>query len=338
MSEQKAIEIVVDIGQKIDKKTGVKNCCGHFWGCTSRVLAIMLYVLSLVVPLVSEIWPLIHYRENADAIKITLLVHTCLLMIMWFITGIKMWPSYEYWYSHCGNPSSFKNFFTIGHLLGIVSPWGVIHVIAILVTSLLHPTPFWISATAIVVIAFVFLLGLGIGYSITLEQTKDYCKPFNCNCFRSFTSITLYMLFIITPILSESWPLIYYNDYVVSKITILIHTIALMVLALVVGIKLWLDCTGPVNPFIGKPSEFKSLITTGFLLYVMLPWFFVNLICIAVWGSRLVSNGDVYVIILGVPGIVLTFVMALSIGYAIMKEFKKNNYYDTKIPGEVAKK
>ena len=159
------------------------------------------------------------------------------------------------------------------------------------------------------------------------------------DCCRQSTSIILYILILIIPITSEAWPIIYYDDYEITKITILIHTCCLIILTVATGIRLYIGCdrdgSQPVywpnyethcsdcGTFCTSPAKFESMITGGYLFLVCAPWAIVNFICIGVWGNQL-ANNDLYIIILGVPVVIFLFVLSLVIGYGITKEFKND--------------
>jgi hypothetical protein len=341
MSEEKTSDVTVDTKQETNTSDDDQTCCTHFWHCTTGAFSSMVYVLLIIIPPVFEIWPLVYYSGNNQATGIILIVHSSFLIIVGFIIGLRIFSNVECnncnecngWYK---NPSSFKNFFTFGHLILIATPWIFTHLMCLFLIGLDQvQIESWIYVLALPTILISFLIGIGIGYSINETQTDG--KPINCNCFRRSISIILYIFILITGIIFEAWPIIYYEDYQTTKITILIHTCLLLVLALITGIKLFIDvntdCSktyehyydrqcSDFKSFCTDPSEFKSMITGGYLLLVFAPWTAVNFICIGVWYSQLVSN-DFYIIILGIPAIIFLFIIGLCIGFAITKEFKK---------------
>lgn len=133
--------------------------------------------------------------------------------------------------------------------------------------------------------------------------------------YQSFITITLYMLIVITPIVLENLP-IYYKYYYYYNTTfnkMLIHIILLIVMTLVYDTKYLEEIF--VNSFSANSSKFKILITTGYILCVLVPWFLVNLIYIGVLMSRL--DYSYSIVKMGASGIVLIFL----IGLTNMKQF-----------------
>ena len=294
----------------------------------------------IIIPILCEVLP-VYYFNTYGSVKIIILVHTCLLMLWSLIVPIKIWTDGK-WSDvddfMCPNLTRFKKLFLAGNLLYVGIPWVLTNIICIGIWGeQLKANDAWIIVLGTFALLFLFLFGIGIGYSIT-EVHTDNCRKYIAVCSKRIMTVYMYMVLIIAPIIFEAYPIIYYQEYYVTKITIIVFSSLLMVLSLATGIKLWIDVDKDeknnhkpnfneftngmrCDSFCMSPANYKSLLTGGYWFCIFMPLFIVNIVCIGFWWKSLLVANDIWIIIIGIPVPVGLFLIGLGIGYSIAKEF-----------------
>jgi len=312
-----------------------KTFCERCTSCSGRFFSILLFVLEIIVPGLCIGLP-IGLLNTYLVAKITLTISTCLLALIWMTIGIKLYTdSKKEWFQGddmlCANPAKFSNLIVAGNIMYPAVPWSIVNIVFIGVWGdRLVQNDIWIIILGTIGILYMFLVGLSIGYSFK----KHY--PNGVDCFKSILSINLYIWFCMVFIIMEAWPIRLYNTYNVAFVTICVNTGLLTVACLIMNIRIWIDAVkeeqaNSVNQysyssdykayFCLPPSQFKSLICSGFFLAVVCPWYIVNIICIGVWGTQFINNGATWLVALGVTLPAIASIIGTAIGYAYTREF-----------------